>query len=164
MSEAPGEFALWGMRNAFISRETVGCDTREPTSPEHRMALLKLLVISADEETGAWLAERLSPLDFAVTNVAPGPKLLEAARKTKPHLAVLDKIDSRPKTAPLEVAILKDQSPGVQIIALSEYSSEFDAGVVEQGIFFYLAGCSREELLRVIAAAAGERDVGTRSF
>jgi DNA-binding response OmpR family regulator len=119
------------------------------------MGRLKLLVVS-DEEAGLWLTERLSPLDFTVSVVAPGPKLVEAARTTRPHLAVLEGIDRRPKAAPLEVAVLKDQSPGVQIIALSENSSEFDAGVVEQGIFFYLAGRSRDELLRVIDAAARE--------
>jgi DNA-binding response OmpR family regulator len=124
------------------------------------MSRLNLLVISIDDETGAWLSERLSPLEFAVSVVPPGPKLIEAARRTRPHLAVLEGIDDRPRSAPLEVAVLKDQSPGVLIIALSEDSSEFDAEVVEQGIFFYLAGRSREELLRVIAAAAGERERG----
>jgi hypothetical protein len=60
--------------------------------------------------------------------------------------------------AQMEVALLKDQHPGIPIIALSEQSSEFDAEVVEQGIFCYLAGCSRDELLRVIEAAVVERE------
>jgi DNA-binding response OmpR family regulator len=124
------------------------------------MSRLNLLVVSMDDETGAWLSERLSPLEFEVSVAPPGPKLIEAARRTRPHLAVLEGIDDRPRAAPLEVAILKDQSPGVLIIALSEDSSEFDAEVVEQGIFFYLAGRSREELLRVITAAARERERG----
>ena len=124
------------------------------------MYRLNLLVVS-DEEAGVWLRERLSPREFAVSVVPPGPKLVEAARSTRPHLAVLEGIDRRPKTASLEVAVLKDQNPGVQIIALSENSSEFDACVVEQGIFFYLAGRPREELLRVIAAAARQWEVET---
>jgi DNA-binding response OmpR family regulator len=120
------------------------------------MRHLKLLVISGNDETGAWLTRRLAAGGFEVTTALPGPTLIHTVKASRPHVAVLDRIDTRPKAAPMEVALLKDQSPGVQIIALSEHSSEIDAGVVEQGIFYYLAGRSREELLRVIEAAACE--------
>jgi DNA-binding response OmpR family regulator len=120
------------------------------------MGNLHLLVISPGEETGAWLAGRLSPEDFQVSTAPPGPTLVATVRQARPHVAVLDGIDARPREAQMEVALLKDQSPGVQIIALSMNSSEYDAEVVEQGIFFYLAGHSREQLLRVIQAAALE--------
>jgi DNA-binding NtrC family response regulator len=118
---------------------------------------LQVLVISSDSETAGWLAERLSPLHFLVSTATPGPGVVRAVREGRPQVAVIDGIHERPGTAPLEVAILKDQSPGVQIIALSGHSSEIDAAVIEQGVFCYLAGCSLEEVFRVIEAAARER-------
>jgi DNA-binding response OmpR family regulator len=124
------------------------------------MAHLQVLVIGFGEDTAGWLSERLSPLRFRVSTVAPGPDLVRAMREGRPQVAVLDGIHAPHRAAPLEVALLKDRSPGVQIIALSEESSERDAEVVEQGVFYYLAGCSREELLRVVEAAGREREKG----
>lgn len=124
------------------------------------MDRLQVLVISAGPETGFWLAGRLSSVCFEVRTTRPGPALVEAVRAAKPSLVVVDGIDARPGMASLEVALLKDCNPDVRIIALSDFSSEVDAEVVEQGIFCYLAGCSREELLRVIEAAARKRAVG----
>ncbi len=122
------------------------------------MSHLQVLVISGGSETGSWLAERLSPRGFKVRTAHPGPGLVRAVREGRPHVAVVDGIHARPGMAQMEVALLKDQHPGIPIIALSEYSSEFDAEVIEQGIFCYLAGCSLDELLRVIEAAAGARE------
>jgi DNA-binding NtrC family response regulator len=122
------------------------------------MSHLQVLVVSAGSETGSWLAERLCPQRFKVSTARPGPALIRAVREKHPHMAVVEAINARPGTAQMEVAVLKERYPGIRIIALSEHSSEFDAEVVEQGIFCYLAGCSREELLRVIEAAAGERE------
>jgi DNA-binding NtrC family response regulator len=120
------------------------------------MSRLKLLVISSADETGEWLEGRLDSRAYGVSTVRPGPGLIAAVREARPDVAVLEGIDTRPRAAQMEVALLKDQCPGVQIIAMSGNSSEYDAGVVEQGIFFYLAGCSREELLRLVEAAARE--------
>jgi DNA-binding NarL/FixJ family response regulator len=86
----------------------------------------------------------------------PGPQLIQRVRERRPDVAVLDAIHARPQLASMEVALLKDQSPGVRIIALSDESSEQDAGVVEQGIYCYLGGCSPEELLRVVESATRE--------
>jgi hypothetical protein len=127
-----------------------------------RMSRLNVLVISAGSQTGAWLASRLSPGRFVVHVTRPGPTLIAAVRELRPHVAVLDGIDARPAAAQMEVALLKDQSPGVQIIALSGDSSERDGGVIEQGIFCYLAGRSLDELPRLIAAAAAERRRASR--
>ena len=113
-----------------------------------------VLVVSAGSGIGEWLASRLSHDRFAVRTVGPGAALIEAVRSRQPHLAVLDQIDAHPEMAQLAVALLKDRNPGVRIVALSGASSEADGKVVEQGIFCYLASCSREELLRVIEAAA----------
>ena len=113
-----------------------------------------VLVVSAGSGIGEWLASHLSRDQFAVRTVRPGAALIEAVRARQPHLAVLDQIDAHPETAQLAVALLKDRNPGVRIVALSGASSDADGEVVEQGIFCYLASRSREELLRVIEAAA----------
>jgi DNA-binding NtrC family response regulator len=126
------------------------------------MSRVNVLVISAGSETGSWLASRLSPHRFTVSTARPGPDLIRAVRESRPRVAVLDAIHARPGLAQLEVALLKDHSPEVQIVALSEESSERDGDVIEQGIFCYLAGCTRDELLRVIEAAAQERRPSSR--
>jgi DNA-binding response OmpR family regulator len=120
------------------------------------MVPLHLLVISADDETGSWLVQHLPERRFRVKSARPGPTLIPTVRSWRPQVAVVDGIDRRREAAQMEVALLKDQSPGVQVIALCERSSELDAQVIEQGIFYYLAGCSRGELLRVVEAAARE--------
>jgi DNA-binding response OmpR family regulator len=115
---------------------------------------MQVMVISADPSTALWLAGHLADRGIAVVATEPGPDFIRAVRGTRPQVAVLDCIDARPQLAPMEVAVLKDQSPGVRIIARSGDSSELDAGVIEQGIFCYLGGCSLDELLRVVESAA----------
>ncbi|HUH13600.1 MAG TPA: hypothetical protein VMK65_10840 [Longimicrobiales bacterium] len=122
------------------------------------MSRLNVLVVSPRASTATWLADRLDPNRFLVSLARPGPRLVESIRARRPDLAVLDEIHARPGVAQMEVALLKDQRPDVQIIALSDDSSERDGDVVEQGIFCYLGGCSLDELLRVIQAAAQDRD------
>jgi DNA-binding response OmpR family regulator len=118
------------------------------------MTRTSLLVVSSRAAMGAWLARSLNRERFDVRAVRPGAALLEAMRAGKPDLAVLDGIDAHPESAQLTVALLKDRYPDVRIVALSDDSSEADGEVIEQGVFCYLAGCTREELLRVIEAAA----------
>jgi DNA-binding response OmpR family regulator len=118
---------------------------------------MNVLVISSGSTTCSWLAQRLDPQGYAVQSSMPGPELIQRVREGRPDVAVLDGIDARPQLARMEVALLKDQSPGVRIIALSAVSSELDAQVVEQGIFCYLGGCSLEELLRAVESAARSR-------
>jgi DNA-binding response OmpR family regulator len=120
---------------------------------------MNVLVISAGTATASWLADRLRPRGIEVVLAEPGPDLFRLVRKHRPRVAVLDGIEARPQLAGMEVALLKDHSPGVRIIALSAASSEQDAGVIEQGIFCYLGGCSLEELLRVVESASGDRAV-----
>jgi DNA-binding response OmpR family regulator len=115
---------------------------------------MQVMVISADPATAVWLADRLACQGIAVMQTEPGPDFIRAVRASRPQVAVLDRIDARPQLAPTEVALLKDQNPGVRIIARSGDSSELDAGVIEQGIFCYLGGCSLDELLRVVESAA----------
>jgi DNA-binding NarL/FixJ family response regulator len=118
---------------------------------------LNVLVISPGRQTDSWLIRRLDPRRFALRYVRPGPGLVQAVRAAPPDVAVLDGIHARPELAAIEVALLKAHNPAVQIIATSDQSSELDARVIEQGVFCYLAGCSRDELLRVLHAAAQSR-------
>jgi DNA-binding NtrC family response regulator len=127
------------------------------TDPHASMPHLQVLVVSAGLETGDWLAARLCPQLYEVRSASPGADFVRVLRERRPDVAVIDGIHARPAVAPMEVALLKDRSPGVQIIALSDESSVNDAAVVEQGVFCYLAGCSRDELLRVVQAATVER-------
>jgi DNA-binding NtrC family response regulator len=120
------------------------------------MTPFHLLVISADQETGAWLTENLPARRFLVRSTRPGSSLIPMLRSWRPQVAVVNGIDRRREAAELEVALLKDRSPGVQVIVQCERSSVLDAQLIEQGVFYYLAGRSRAELLRVVEAAARE--------
>ena len=53
----------------------------------------------------------------------------------------------------MEIAVLKEFWPGVEIIAYSLRSTETDASIVEQGVFYYAGSASVDELIRVIYAA-----------
>lgn len=118
------------------------------------MSRCNVLVVSAEPTLAWWLVCHLDQDQYGVVAAKPGPQLIELARQARPRIAVLDAIDTRPHAAQLEVAVLKDQCPGVRVIALSTDSSDQDGDVIEQGVFCYLAGCSHEELHRVIEAAA----------
>jgi DNA-binding response OmpR family regulator len=120
---------------------------------------MKVMVIGAGSATADWLCQQLGPRGITVILAEPGPELIPLVRSYRPTVAVLDGIHARPQMASMEVALLKDQDTGIRIIALSDESSELDAEVVEQGIYCYLGGCSREELLRVIESAVSEADV-----
>lgn len=145
-------------RDAMKHGTAVAFDSLQQTpataAGDDAMSRTNVLVVSSGSLIGEWLASRLRRDQFTVRTVRPGAALIEAVRSRQPHLAVLDQIDAHPETAQLAVALLKDRNPGVRIVALSDASSEADGEVVEQGIFCYLASCSREELLRVIEAAA----------
>jgi DNA-binding response OmpR family regulator len=117
---------------------------------------MRVMVIGADGAVADWLCEQLAPRGITVILAEPGPELIPLVRAYRPHVAVLDGIHARPQMASMEVALLKDQHNGIRIIAMSDEPSELDAEVVEQGIYCYLGGCSREELLRVIESAARE--------
>lgn len=111
------------------------------------------MVISPSGALSAALARELPPSRFLVLDIRPGPRVLEAARREQPRIAVVDGIDRRPESAQLEIALLKELCPGVEIIALSNESSEQDASVIEQGVFYYRAAASAHELVRIIDAA-----------
>lgn len=119
----------------------------------------RILVISPSAQLGLVLSYAL-PARFDVIDVRPGPAVLQALRHAHPRVAVVDRIDERPEAAQLEIALVKDLAPAARIIALTGKSSEADASVVEQGLFYYMAESLNGELKRVIhaAAQAAERD------
>jgi DNA-binding NtrC family response regulator len=146
-SRGPG----YGTGVAFTEGVRTRVDPADASCPDVRM---KVMVIGTGTWTASWLARRLAPRGVEVFAAAPGPELIQAVREWRPEIVVLDEIDARPQVAPLEVALLKDQDPGVRIIARSSESSELDVEVIEQGVFCYLGGCSLDELLRVVESAA----------
>lgn len=112
-----------------------------------------VVLISPSASLAGALSRALSPDQFNVAHVKPGPAVLQAVRRERPQIAVVDGIDERPDAAQLEIALLKELCPDARIIALSGKSSDADAGVVEQGIFYYMAAPLVGELVRVIHAA-----------
>jgi len=91
---------------------------------------------------------------FVVAAATPGSGVMATVRRERPHVAIVDRIDERPQAAPLEIAALKELCPDARIIVLSVRSSDEDAKVVEQGIFYYMAAPQVSDLVRVIHAAA----------
>ena len=117
------------------------------------MHTARVVVVSPSRALGVTLLRRLSPARFEVVDVEPGPGVVRAVCRNRPGIAVIDRIDERPEAAQLEIAVLKELWPGVQIIALSSNSSETDASIVEQGVFYYTAEAPVDEIVRVILAA-----------
>jgi DNA-binding response OmpR family regulator len=116
-----------------------------------------VVVISPSSMLGIALSRALSTSGFHIVPVRPGPGVLDAVRRERPRIAVIDRIDERPEAAQLEIALLKTLSPDVQIIAVSDRSSEVDAAVIEQGIFYYAVDASSAELVQLINAAERSR-------
>lgn len=112
-----------------------------------------IVVISPSASLPAALSQTLSSTQFTVVEVRPGPGVLGTVRREQPQIAVVDRIDERPEAAQLEIALLKELCPEARIIALSGESSDADAAVVEQGIFYYMAEPAVGDLVRVIQAA-----------
>jgi len=116
------------------------------------MKPIRILVSSPETSIGAFLESTLSTSRFRVITINPGPSFIEMAQRAE--IAVIDCIDERPDVAQLEIAFLKKIQPKIPIIVISRNSSDRDVRVVEQGIYYYLAGKPEEKLVRVIQAAA----------
>ncbi len=111
------------------------------------------MVISPSDDLAVRLASELPSPRFEIVSVRPGSQLLKTVRRDRAGIAVIDRIDCRPEAAQLEIAVLKETWPDVEIIALSLRSTETDASVIEQGVFYYTAAAELGELVRVIHAA-----------
>lgn len=103
---------------------------------------------------GEFLKDQLPRSEYRVISTRPGPAFISAVRCELPDIAVIDRIHERSDAALMEVAVLKEVWPDIRIIVLSERSSAKDAGIVEQGIFFYMTMPERSGLVQVIQAAA----------
>jgi DNA-binding response OmpR family regulator len=115
---------------------------------------LRVLVSSPDGALGKLLKAGLRSPDLEVVACLPGPSFMAAARRERPDIAVIDRVDERPDAATMEVLVLKDLRSDVRIIAVSGSSSPRDARVVEHGVFYYLAAPPGAELIQVVEAAA----------
>ncbi len=121
---------------------------------EKEFKTVKVLVSGHDKHLSEFLKQRLSPFRFSVISVVPGAPFLETARREHPEIAVIDCLPERGEAAQMEIAVLKDIKPEVRIIAVSQESTQEDAKVVEQGVFYYTIASAGDELLQVIEAAA----------
>ena len=117
------------------------------------MPATRIVVVGPSRALGTVLERRLSPSRFEVIDVQPGRGMFDAICRDRPGIAVIDRIDERPESARLEIAVLKEFWPGVEIIAFSLHSTETDASIVEEGVFYYAGSASVDELIRVIYAA-----------
>lgn len=114
----------------------------------------RLLVVSPSESLGDWLTNELPRDRFNVWFSRPGAQVLGAVIGSRPEIAIIDGIDTRPEAAQLEIALLKSVCPETRVIAVSGCSSGADASVVEQGVFYYVAAPSEGELVRAVESAA----------
>lgn len=126
------------------------------------MQCTSVAIISPSADLGVALSRSLSAGRFELTDIRPGPAVLRDLRRCRPEIAIVDRIDERPEAAQLEIALIKEICPETPIIALSRDSSESDASVVEQGLFYYMAAPSNGDLIRVIDAAQHSILAGAR--
>ena len=116
--------------------------------------MLRVLVVSHERTIGEFLKATLDPFRFIVSVVSPGSIFFHVSRREQPEIAVIDSVDMRPGAAQLEIELLKEISPEIRVIALTQQSSPRDADIVEQGIFYYMSSIAGAELIQIIEAAA----------
>lgn len=116
----------------------------------------RVLVISPEASLGSVLSSQLPAGDFEVVRQTPGGGLVEAIRRVRPHIAVIDDVQARPVAVAMEVALLRDVRPEVRVIAVSaEAGSEREeASLIELGLFFYLRAAPPVRLPDLVLAAA----------
>jgi DNA-binding NtrC family response regulator len=114
-----------------------------------------ILLNSPDHSLAEALEARLGSLGLRTVTCEPGLSFLEVARRERPGVAVLDRVNERVEAAQMEIQLLKELWQEVRIVVVSSQPSQEDGRVVERGVFFYLAAPAMAELIRVIEAAAG---------
>ena len=115
--------------------------------------MTRILIHSTDTQIQEVLQQELDPQDFEVSSVGPNPSFVQMFRQLWPHIVILDRVDEHQDVAQLEIAMIKDVNPDARIIVISKQSSQKDASLIEQGIFYYLTNSDHRELVRVIQAA-----------
>ena len=114
-----------------------------------------VLINTSDAALANSIRSRLRASGLAVAICRPGISFMQAARRERPEVALLDAIEARVDAAQMEIEVLRDLSQDVRIIVVSRKPSERDAWVVERGVFFYMAAPELDEVVRVLEAGAG---------
>ncbi|MDX1617422.1 MAG: hypothetical protein R3224_01460 [Balneolaceae bacterium] len=125
----------------------------------NRQKALLVMVVSPDTGLSRILENQLPESRFEVIHCRPGSDVSRQASRAQ--IAVVDRINERPESACKEIRTIKKCDARLPIIAVSERSSGRDAEIVNQGVFFYLAGFSKKKLVRVVQAAADSLDSRT---
>jgi len=113
---------------------------------------MTIIVLSPGNEIDSYLKQSLSGSTFEIVGCHSSREFIERAGRA--HMAIVDRINERPNTARLEIALLKNIDEDMPIIAISDNSTPRDAEVIKQGVFYYMAGYTEQKLGRVIQAAA----------
>ena len=116
--------------------------------------MVRILINSPDSELAQALQKELEPGEYSVSDARPGPSFVRTVRGEKSDIVVFDRVHEHPEASEVEIAIVKDIRPEARIIVISGKSSERDAKIIEQGVFYYLTRGTSSELVRVIKAAA----------
>lgn len=116
--------------------------------------MIRILIHSPSSAIAQFLRKDLDPDRYEVSSVQMGPEFVQVFRRIGPQIVILDRVDERQEAAQIAIAMVKDIHPDTRIIIISEQSSKKDAGIIEQGIFYYLTSGAGRELIRVIQAAA----------
>ncbi len=114
---------------------------------------IHILICSPEYTIAEYLTATLPGSQFRVIGALPGQTFVNAARRTRPEIAILDRVDDRFMIAQMEVALLKEIVPDVRIIAVSAQSSPSDGTVLESGIYYYLANDWEPVMLDIVNAA-----------
>lgn len=116
-------------------------------------ALTRLIVIGPERSLEEFLTRELRD-EVEVIGLRPGPAVVHVVRRMRPHIAVLDRIETRRGSVALEAAILRAARPDVKVILVSAVPSLDDADLVEAGVFYYMPVSPPVRLPEVVRAAA----------
>lgn len=126
------------------------------------MKIIRIIVVSPEKHISQCLSENLSGSVYEIIDCRPGSeKLVELGGIA--DIAVIDRIDEQLDLSRFEITVLKKAQTNLPIIVISQYSTGRDADVINQGVFYYLAGYSEQRLLRVVRAAADQIRNGTET-
>ncbi len=116
--------------------------------------MIRILLDSIPTETFELLRQGLPAGAFEWRLTKSSEDFADEVTRSRPHIAVLDRIHECQEETRRKIDILKDEWAGVRIIAISEASSIEDASIIEQGVFYYMTSGDVSELKRIIEAAA----------
>ncbi len=115
--------------------------------------MIRILINSPNEDVTRVLRSGLDPEAYWVTDVRPGPAFVRTVRGEWSDIVIIDRVHERSDAAQVEIEVVKSLRPQARIIVISGESSEKDAKIIEQGVYYYLTSGTVPELIRVIKAA-----------